>query len=112
MDAVAVADNIRVQDRNERKRVGRGQSGGSKHVRDGMRGHRGRTKGGRNPYVEMHRVYDNWADLRRLGVNEDFGTVIGQLFMLEHLTAREASAARIYATVMGRFDRYEAHVNR
>jgi hypothetical protein len=65
-----------------------------------------------NPFVVMHRIYDNWDDLKRIGVNEDFGTVIGKLFVLEILTKREATAARIFATVMGRFDRYHGTPNR
>jgi hypothetical protein len=65
-----------------------------------------------NPYVVMHRLYDHWGDLKRMGVNEDFGTVIGRLYVLEILTEREATAARIYATVMGRFDRYHGTPNR
>lgn len=65
-----------------------------------------------NPFVVMHRIYDNWDDLKRMGVNEDFGTVIGKLFVLEIITKHQATAARIFATVMGRFDRYHGTPNR
>jgi hypothetical protein len=53
-----------------------------------------------------HRVYDNWADLKRLGVNEDFGSAVGKLFMFEYITAREATAGRIYAQTAARYDRF------
>lgn len=59
-----------------------------------------------NVYVLAHRVYDNWDQLRLLGYNEDFGSAVGKLFMFGAITAREATAGRIYAQTAARFDRF------
>jgi hypothetical protein len=59
-----------------------------------------------NCYVVAHRVYDNWEELRLLGYNEDFGSAVGKLYMFEHITAREATAGRIYAQTAARYDRF------
>lgn len=59
-----------------------------------------------NVYVLAHRVYDNWGELKRLGYNEDFGSAVGKLYMFGAITAREATAGRIYAQTAARFDRF------
>jgi hypothetical protein len=59
-----------------------------------------------NVYVLAHRVYDNWGQLRRLGYNEDFGSAIGKLYMFGAISAREATAGRIYAQTAARYDRF------
>lgn len=56
--------------------------------------------------VKWHRIRDNWADLERIGINPDLGTVIGRMYLFGILSARQASAARLYAEVTGRYDRY------
>lgn len=52
------------------------------------------------------RVADNWEALEALGANPDLGTVIGRMFLFGELSHTEASAARLYAEIAGRYSRY------
>lgn len=52
------------------------------------------------------RIADNWEALEALGANPDLGTVIGRMFLFGELSHTEASAARLYAEIAGRYSRY------
>lgn len=49
---------------------------------------------------------DSWDATKRALLNPDYGTVIGRLYHFGEINARQASAARLYAEVVGRYDRF------
>jgi hypothetical protein len=65
-----------------------------------------------NPGTKWRRIRDNWEDLKKIGMNPDLGTMVGKLFLFEIISARQASAARLYAEVIGRHDRFHGTIRR
>jgi len=49
---------------------------------------------------------DNWDGMIKQGHNPMWGTVIGKLYLDGHITEFEASAARLFSELAGRYDRY------
>jgi hypothetical protein len=52
------------------------------------------------------RLRDNWSDIMKIGADPNLGTVVGKLYLFGVITETEATAARRYAEVVGRHDRY------
>lgn len=55
--------------------------------------------------VDGFRELDDWSDYLKAGKAE-YGTVFGLLFLRGHFNQSHCAAARIYADIMGRRDRY------
>ncbi len=77
----------------------------------------GKRKPGPEPRHPGHhtlwrRLRDNWGDIIKTGGNPMWGTVVGKLYIAGVLTEIEARAARYYAEVAGRFDRYHGITRR
>ncbi len=77
----------------------------------------GKRKPGPEPRHPGHhtlwrRLRDNWDEIVKTGGNPMWGTVVGKLYLAGVLTEIEARAARFYAEVAGRFDRYHGITRR
>lgn len=59
--------------------------------------------------TKWRRIRDNWPQLKKLGVNELFGSAIGKLRLFEWITEDQANVLARYGEVVGRFDRYHAN---
>lgn len=78
------------------------------------RGFRARPKPERGPrslwirhrdHLESMRNRDDWSEFMRAG-RPEFGTVVGALFNSHHFDQHHCAAARIYAEIVGRYNRY------
>ena len=58
------------------------------------------------------RMRDNWSGMVNAGGNPMWGSVIGKLYLDGVLTETEASAARLYAEITGRYDKYHPNSER
>jgi hypothetical protein len=67
---------------------------------------RPRHAGANNLFRRICGDHWNWDDMKRLGAIPDFATVVGRLYLFGVLTELEATAARRYAEIVGRHDRY------
>lgn len=56
-------------------------------------------------HVDLMRERDNWSEFLRAG-RAEYGSVVGKLFAAGHFDQHHCAAARIYAEIMGRRDRY------
>lgn len=59
-------------------------------------------------HLETMRKRDDWSDFLRVG-RPEFGTVIGKLFNSGQFDQHHCAAARIYAEIVGRYDRYHRY---
>lgn len=76
----------------------------------GLRQRRRPVHGG-NPATAFRRFKD-WNIIKELGEDAVLGSEIGRMFAHDYLTAREASAARLYAEITARYDKYHGVTRR
>lgn len=81
------------------------QPGGPKSISAVKRRPHERKRGGQN--VEYKRIQSMDAEvLKAKGISREVASVIGRWLLFNHLTPFEAEAARRYAYIMARFDKY------
>jgi hypothetical protein len=56
--------------------------------------------------TKVRRIHDHWEQLGRLATNENWGSQIGRLFLLDEITNDQAAILERYGEIVGRFDRY------
>lgn len=66
-----------------------------------------KRRNGTNPNIAWRRIRDNFDELvARSGANPEMGSVLSRWVLFKHLTKAEGQSGRVYAEIVGSYDRF------